>query len=591
MNLREKLQIFANKASGGSGSTAEAENYVDAEDQSVPFSKLVTTNTSRLYPSLGEGSAKPNLLKIIRLAIAVVLLVLIATMELPKTAEIIVLVIGMLIIGYDLALLAINDIFSGVLVGEKLLVLIAAILLCCIGRGVEALVALTLFQFSYLARSYALSRTRKAICDDFGVNYEDGTSDEISEILKAGYREQSETEKALNLKLRLVTPIVLLLGLVVLIISLTALKLDISESLRRTITIIAIASPCGSLLAIPLTYFSGMGAALRRGIVFKSSSVIEKTAGVKAVVFDKSGVLTDGNYLITGIFTDKMDSATFLKVAAYSVAKSNSPGARAIVAAYGEAISDELVSDYTNYADKGVSVSVDGIQILFGSCQFITENNVELPGNGYENNAAYMAVNGIYAGRIVFGDSVRATVPEAIIKLPPVGIDRIAMVSGDSRERDSVVANELGIKEYYAECSQEKKSQQLCEIKKHIDMRSKLAFVCGSFEAEAAFNDADVGISMNTAANTSLLEKADIAIMPDSIALVAKSIRIAKLTQRFIFAEVLLTLCVKLIIIALAAFGFAPLWFGLLLDMCASLGTVIGCFSLSQISGEKRLDE
>jgi len=353
--------------------------------------------------------------------------------------------------------------------------------------------------------------------------------------------------------------------------------ISIIEALRRVITIIAITSPCGILFSIPVSYFAGMAEAKKAGIVFRDACAVENSALIKSVVFNKVGTLTGKNYTVTEIKTDKMDTATFLKVAAYAESKSKSSVARAIVASYGGKISEELIRDYIEYPGKGVSVNVDGIRILFGSGDFITENGVIIPDGAYEGSSVHMSVNGIYAGQILLNEIVSPETSEILKKLYSTGVERVAMISGDGRARDRAVSTELGINEYYAECSTKEKVLRIEGMKDRTDSRGAVSFVGSCDCAKQLFDAADVGISINSIACRSALPKSDVMIMANSIKPISSIIRVGKKTNRFVFLGVLLGIVIKLAIMTLAALGIAPLWFGLLIDICASFIVVLCC--------------
>ncbi len=397
-------------------------------------------------------------------------------------------------------------------------------------------------------------------------------------ILKTGYGEMTQTEKAWTKAARFFVPVVIVTSIVLMLVLPLVYNLSITEAIRRVITIIAIASPCGILLSVPLTYFSGIALARRMGILFSHADAVENSAAIKAAVFNKVGTLTERNYLVTDIKTDKMDPATFLKVAAYAATNSQSHLAKAIVTAYGEGIAKELVDNFVEYPNVGVSVSVDGIQILLGIGDFIEDKGVAIPNSSLDGTILYMSVNGIYAGRMVLNEIIMQDASRAYFNdLAEAGVDRIAMISGDRREKDRTVATELGIDEYYAECSSEEKLLRISELKERIDPRSALAFVGDHESDQQLFEASDVGIMINGIACCNDLPKTDIIIMENGIGSMPSIIDISRKIKRFVVGGMLFCCCIKVIIIALAAMGFAPIWFGLLIDFAASLAVLLNC--------------
>jgi Cd2+/Zn2+-exporting ATPase len=400
----------------------------------------------------------------------------------------------------------------------------------------------------------------------------------MASVLKAGYGEMTENEKAWIKGTAFFVPASLIVSIVLLLALPLIFHVGFPETIRRIVTVIAIASPCGVMLSIPMTYFAGMAAGRNAGIIYTHAKAVETAATVKAVVFDKIGTLTDRKYLIKEINTDRMDSATYLKVAAYASAKSKNFLAKAIVKAFGENIDTTLIGEFTEYPEKGISVSIEGIKILLGTSEFLTENGVELLDGTNEATKLHMSVNGKYAGFIAFNETTKQDVSADYFKaLAKVDINRIVMISGDSREKDRQLASELGLDEYYAECRTEEKILRLTEIKGRIEKKSALAFVGDCDCNEKLFEAADLGIMAGGFGCGEELSRTDVVIMQNEIEPIPSVLRLARRTKHFVTRGAIFVCCIKAIILALAALGYAPLWFGLLIDFSAALAVLLGC--------------
>lgn len=404
---------------------------------------------------------------------------------------------------------------------------------------------------------------------------ESTVSAKIGRTIDAGYKTLTETEKRIFSAARFVTPVMLLISLILLIVLPFSYDYSFTEALRRIITIIAISSPCAALLSIPMSYLSAIISARRAGIVFRDAALMDKTATVKTVVFDKAGTVTNGSYIVSDIYSDKMDPAMFLKVAAHAAAVSNRPVARAIVSAYGDRVNFDLINDFTEHRGKGVSVLVEGIQILLGSYTFMSEKGITLPEESFDGTAVYMAVQDAYAGRIVLKDSVNTNIPETLNELYASGVDRVAMISSDGRERDGIVAREAGINEYYAECSVEDKARRIKELRNHAPAGSSIAYVgCGDY-CEQACRNADIAVMLRGMEDRYSARDADIVVMGRSVKAVPDAIVRARRVRVAAKIKFGISMLFKLMIVILAATGIVPLWFGLLLDNCVSLALIL----------------
>ncbi|MEA4895817.1 MAG: HAD-IC family P-type ATPase, partial [Oscillospiraceae bacterium] len=406
---------------------------------------------------------------------------------------------------------------------------------------------------------------------------EDALYKKMGSLLKTGYGEVTANEIAWGKWTSFFVPAALIISLILLLVLPFIFKIDFTETVRRITIIIAIASPCGVLLSIPMTYFSSMAAGRSSGVLFTHAAALDKTAEVKAIVFKKLGTLTDRNYLVTEIKTDKMDQATFLKVAAYAAVKSKNHLAKAIINAFGEEIDKTLVEKFAEFPDKGISVSIQGIKILLGSSEFLSENGANVPSGDAEAGAKlFMSVSGSYAGYITLNETIKPDVSASYFKtLAKTGADRIVMVSGDSRDRDSLVARELGLDEYYAECPTEEKILRIAEIKERIDKKSALAFVGDCESGEKLFEAADVGILTDGVACAGELSKADVVIMENGIGPLPSAIMLAQKTKHSVARGSAFVCFIKAVILVLAVLGYAPLWFALLIDFSAALAAVL----------------
>ncbi|MDR1130884.1 MAG: HAD family hydrolase [Oscillospiraceae bacterium] len=402
----------------------------------------------------------------------------------------------------------------------------------------------------------------------------------LAAIIEAGFGEMTETEKACTSAAGRLAPAVLLAALALIPILLLTTDIRFTEALRRAVTIIAVASPGTALLSIPLTYYAGMAATRRLGVIFGHAGAVDDAARIKAAIFNKPGTITDGRFLITEIRTDRMDAGTFLKAAAYACAGSGYPIFRAIVSAYGEEVPEEFTGDFSEIYGEGLSVSVDGIRISLGHRTYFERNGTELPGGDSDGIRVHMSVNGIYAGWLALSESIQADASTGCSALARAGVERIAMVSGDSRQEDKLIANALGIEEYHAECTAEERLKLIGEIKGRMDPRGRLAFIGGAGADERLLQAADVGVRVNGLACGRVLPSADILIMKNGIDRLAPVIPLSQRIRRYVLGGVIFSCCIKLLIIVLAALGYAPVWFGILIDHCAAFAVLLNCTGL-----------
>lgn len=402
---------------------------------------------------------------------------------------------------------------------------------------------------------------------------EDTVSYAVSEKMRSGYRVPTSIEKKAEQYAMFLTPALLVFSVILLIVLPLTTELRTAEVLRRIISILSIASPCGVLVSIPIAHLASMSLMRRSGIAFKTANAVDAASRAGIVVFDKTGTITAERYAVSSISTDKMDPTTFLRAAAHAASISENPMAKAIVDACGEPLTPSLISDGKESQGWGVSVTVGNIPILLGTPYFMDKNGVEVSPLIGDETRVYMAVSGIPAGFIALADSIDPQSRSAVQALADAGIDRVAMVSEDSRERDRAAAAEAGIAEYYAECSDDDKLKHISELKGKAGPNRTVALVSARGHGSKAAPAADLHVVLDCAAPP--MEEGDILILSDSLNQVAEAVSTPKRGRRNIIVSLFSALGFKLVVAALAATGILPLWFCVTIDACAMQGLIL----------------
>lgn len=413
-----------------------------------------------------------------------------------------------------------------------------------------------------------ISEPGEAICSKF------------ADALRTGAKEPTEIEGKWAARTKLLVPAALTLCAVLLIAMPLSGAAVLTDVFHRVAAILVIASPCSVLLTIPSVYYAGTAAARKKGAVVMGAQPLEKLSDTRAAVFGKSGTLTEKACSVAAIKTDRMDPATFLKVAAHAEARSKTQAAAAILAAYNGEIDESLVQDFTESAG-GVSVTVDNIPIILGSRAFLRQSGAAVPDGSYSASSVHMAVGGQYAGHIELSEAVSRDAVETVHALSRSGVERVAMVTGDGRDASRLVATELAIDEYYAECAPADQGKKITDMKARLAPNSTLAFIGCPESPDEAFRAADVGIEIDALTLGSGLRPADVFILGDTTAPVAPVLDIARAVKSRVRLSAIAALSAKVLLIILAAAGVTPLWFTLVVDACASNGLVVSALSLA----------
>ena len=391
-------------------------------------------------------------------------------------------------------------------------------------------------------------------------------------------------EKAAEKLPMLFSAVVLGLAVIAAVVLPLVVEVNYFESVRRALAFIIVACPGVFLASAPLVWFSGMGGAAERGVLFKSSDVMRAVSRSKAVVFDKSGTLTAGNLVVSAIKPNRMDADTMLRAAAHAGAYSEHPMARSLRAAGKSPIYLELIEFFEEFPAWGVSVKLDGKEISLGTREFLNSKGVSVLGDDFGVDiAAFMAVENVYAGRIIFSDVVKESAVSAVYELTQTQGQRVEMFSEDVDAISSKLAGELDIKEYYVSCTAQEKEERLREIRSGVGGDGSLLYVWNGALGGERVNGADVAVALDGLKSGA--PYADVLVMDAAPGRVAAAIRAAKHARTVELQNAALAIFCKVVVLALAGFGFVNLWGAVIIDTAITIGAVISS-ARAQISSK-----
>lgn len=381
---------------------------------------------------------------------------------------------------------------------------------------------------------------------------------------------------------RIYTPIVV--GLAVLVVALPWLyslivptfNYEFTEWLHRALIFLVISCPCALVISIPLSYFAGIGAASRRGILFKGSNYLDALAAVDTVVFDKTGTLTTGRFAVSEV--NGLTDEQFAIVAAIEQ-DSPHPIARAIIEYHipGETI----VSDLRNIAGYGLSATVEGKTWLVGTPRLLQPEGVDYPVEleGVVGTMVAVAVDGEYIGHIILSDQPKEDAARAIEDLNRQGIETV-MLSGDKQALAEQVAHQLGIAKVHGDLLPQNKVEHIERIK-HEDRQ--VAFVGDGINDAPVLAMSDVGIAMGALGSDMAVETADVVIQTDQPSRVAEAVTLGRHTRRIVMQNIAFAIAVKVLVMILGVLGIANMWEAVFADVGVALLCVLNSLRLFPI--------
>ena len=413
--------------------------------------------------------------------------------------------------------------------------------------------------------------------------FSDSTVSRILQLVEEAGNRKAMAEKFITRFSRYYTPVVIALAASVATIPPVVLGEPFTPWIYRALVLLVISCPCALVLSVPLSYFASIGKAAREGILVKGANFIDVLSSAGIVAFDKTGTLTRGNFRVAEVVAKNgFSREDVLRFAALAEMHSNHPIARSIVEAYqrdGEGSkTNGSVKDYQEIPGRGVRAEINGYSIIAGNDALMHEMEIEHDSCDVEGTIVHVAVNGIYAGYIIVADQLKEDAKKAVEELRKLGC-RVVMVTGDSREIAERVAARLGVDEYYAELLPEDKVRVVEELK---GRNGKVAFAGDGINDAPVIARADVGIAMGGLGSEAAIEVADVVIMDDMPSKVAKSIRLARRTQRIVWQNIGFALAVKGFFITLGSLGMATMWEAVFADIGVTLIAVFNAMRISR---------
>ena len=344
----------------------------------------------------------------------------------------------------------------------------------------------------------------------------------------------------------------------------------------RALTFLVISCPCALVISIPLSFFGGIGCASTKGILVKGSNYLEALASAKYIVFDKTGTLTKGVFEVTHIDpTDNYDQQQLLYYAAHVEMASSHPISLSLQKAYGQSLDRDAVHNIEEIAGHGIRGTVHGHDVYAGNEKLMNKIGVDIMEKHPEGTVVYMAIDNQYAGCIVISDVIKETSKAAIQSLKSQGIKETIMLTGDTKQTATKVAEEIGIDRVYSELLPADKVEKVEEILQNKGEKEKVAFVGDGINDAPVLSRVDIGIAMGALGSDAAIEAADIVLMDDDPAKISLAMKISLKTLRIVKENIVFALAVKFICLILGAFGIANMWLAIFADVGVMVIAVI----------------
>ena len=430
--------------------------------------------------------------------------------------------------------------------------------------------------------------------------FDDSTVAKILELVENASSKKAHVENFITRFARYYTPAVVIGAVVLAVIPPLFAGQSWAEWVRRACTFLVISCPCALVISVPMSFFSGIGAASKKGVLVKGSNYLEIMSKLHTVVFDKTGTLTKGEFKVARIYSvdEEADTAgngenesgesagngtesrsekqsEVLELAALAESYSDHPISRSIRDAWGKKLDQSRVSDAEEISGHGVKVKIDGKTVLAGNGKLMDKEGISYTECASVGTVVYVAEEGKFLGSIVIADGIKDGVKDAIRSLKRAGVSKTVMLTGDKRNVAEAVAKEIGLDEVHAELLPGDKVDRVEALLKALPEGRKLAFVGDGINDAPVLSRADVGIAMGSMGSDAAIEAADVVLMDDDPRKIADIVRISRKTMGIVMQNIVFALGVKFVVLAMGAFGVANMWEAVFADVGVSVIAIL----------------
>lgn len=408
--------------------------------------------------------------------------------------------------------------------------------------------------------------------------YSESTVAKILRLVETSSAHKSQSEKFITKFSRKYTPCVFAAALLTAFLPPLAFGQPFAVWIRRALVFLVVSCPCALVISVPLSFFGGIGAASKKGILIKGSSHLEMLSKVEKIAFDKTGTLTYGGFSVIKVKPCDISEQELLETAALAESFSKHPIALSIVKACGKALDKDRVKEVVNVPGNGIKAQIDGEAVLAGNSLLLLNNGVEPVENSEDGTIVHIARNGEYIGCIVLADEIKPDAKAAVAALKQNGIRRTIMLTGDNTAAAQKVAEKVCVDETYAKLLPQDKVKLALKLKE--EGSGALAFAGDGINDAPVLSCVDVGIAMGALGSDAAIEAADVVIMNDSLSAVSEAVKISKKTMRIVRQNIVISLVIKFGVMILSAIGYDNMYAAIFADVGVMILAVLNAMRM-----------
>ena len=411
----------------------------------------------------------------------------------------------------------------------------------------------------------------------------ESTVSKILDLVENASSRKSKSENFISKFAKYYTPIVVIIAILLAFIPPLVLDTNFKTWIYRALSFLVVSCPCALVISIPLSFFGGIGASSKIGVLVKGSNYLEALANTEIVVCDKTGTLTEGIFKVQKVNAIDYSKEDLLKYTSYAENYSNHPIALSIKEAYGKDINEKLVTKTKEIKGKGVIAKVESKEVLVGNEKLIEEYNIDYKKSNDIGTVIYIAIDKTFVGSITISDKIKEDAYKAVKEFRKNNVKKIVMLTGDREEISKKVSRELKLDNYYAELLPQDKVKKVESLMKEKSESGKLVFIGDGINDAPVLALSDIGVAMGGLGSDAAIEAADIVIMTDEPSKLASAIKISKKTMQIVKENIVFAITVKILVLLLSAIGIASMWAAVFADVGVSVIAIINALRILRV--------
>ena len=411
----------------------------------------------------------------------------------------------------------------------------------------------------------------------------ESTVSKILDLVENASSRKSSSENFISKFAKYYTPIVVIIALFLAVLPPLILKDSFNTWIYRALSFLVVSCPCALVVSIPLSFFGGIGASSRIGVLVKGSNYLEALSKTEIIVCDKTGTLTEGEFKVQNINAIGISDEELLKYASYAENFSNHPISISIKNEYSKKIDAKKVTETKEIPGKGVYAKVENKDVLVGNEKLLNQYKIKHEVVNELGTIIYVAIDNEFKGTITISDKIKEDSYKAIKLFRENNVKKIVMLTGDKDSISKEVSNELNLDEYHSELLPQDKVKIVEELMKEKSKSGKLLFVGDGINDAPVLALSDIGVSMGGLGSDAAIEASDVVIMTDEPSKIAESISISRKTMRIVKQNIIFAITVKISVLLLSALGIATMWSAVFADVGVSVIAILNAFRILKV--------